>query len=277
MPGFKPTSAPLVVGFDVAGVVKAVGRAVTQFKVGDEVYALGLIVRDGFFTEEQLADSRTAALKPKSLNFAEAAALPLAFLTAYEDLHDRLRIQQHAGQTIYIHNGAGGVGSAAIQLAKLAGLKVITSASRPETKAWVKKLGADYVIDHSKDLAEEFKAQQLEPVRLLLNAYSEKAWPALMSIVAPHASVVGINADAPIETAAVRAMFAKNTTLHMNMLGHAEPGRYHHLLTQFAADIDAKRLQPIHGQAFRGFDAILKALQIQEAGKAVGKLTITMD
>ena len=124
---------PLTLGFDVSGVVRAVGERVEHFQEGDEVYASPSLARHGSNAEYVAVDARTAALKPKKLDHPQAAALPLATLTAWESLHDRAKI--HPGETVLIHAGAGGVGHFAVQLAKLHGCRVITTASREESIA----------------------------------------------------------------------------------------------------------------------------------------------
>lgn len=153
---------PRILGWDAAGVVKAVGPEATLFSPGDEVYYAGSIVRPGANCELHLVDERIAGRKPATLSFAEAAALPLTTLTAWELLFDRMGISKsgaHAGRSLLILGGAGGVGSIAIQLAKrLAKLKVIATASRPESIAWAKALGADATLDHSQPLPEQLKA-----------------------------------------------------------------------------------------------------------------------
>lgn len=134
-----------VLGFDAAGVVEAVGDAVTDFKPGDRVYYSGSNQRDGSNQTYQLVNENYLAHMPKTLSFAEAAALPLTAITAYETLFDVFNIspnpQQNQGKTLFIINGAGGVGSIATQIAKTYGLTVVTTASRPETNAWSKRWG----------------------------------------------------------------------------------------------------------------------------------------
>ena len=152
-----------ILGWDAAGVVEAVGEDVTLFRPGDEVWYAGDVTRSGSNTQFQLVDERIVAPKPKSLGFADAAALPLTAITAWEALFDRMMIDRNAkdanaGKTLLVIGGAGGVGSIAIQLGKLAGLTVIATASRPETIDWVKDLGADQVINHRNPLNDELKA-----------------------------------------------------------------------------------------------------------------------
>lgn len=157
-----PDGQPKILGWDAAGIVKAVGPDVALFKVGDEVFYAGSIARQGSNAEFQLVDERIAGHKPKTLDFAAAAALPLTSITAYETLFDRLKVRDAvpgAGRAILIIGGAGGVGSIAIQIARaLTDLTVIATASRPETRDWVKQLGAHDVIDHSQPIAKQVAA-----------------------------------------------------------------------------------------------------------------------
>ncbi|MGO7961336.1 zinc-binding alcohol dehydrogenase family protein [Rhizobium leguminosarum] len=157
-----PADELKVLGWDAAGIVKAVGADVTLFKPGDEVFYSGVISRPGSNAEFHLVDERIVGAKPKSLDFAAAAALPLTSITAYEALFDRLKVQDAvsgAGRSILIIGGAGGVGSIAIQIARvLTDLTVIATASRLETLDWVKELGAHHVVDHSRPIAPQVAA-----------------------------------------------------------------------------------------------------------------------
>ncbi|TBG88763.1 zinc-binding alcohol dehydrogenase family protein [Rhizobium leguminosarum] len=157
-----PADELKVLGWDAAGIVKAIGADVTLFKPGDEVFYSGVISRPGSNAEFHLVDERIVGTKPKSLDFAAAAALPLTSITAYEALFDRLKVQDAvsgAGRAILIIGGAGGVGSIAIQIARaLTDLTVIATALRPETQGWVKELGAHHVVDHSRPIAPQVAA-----------------------------------------------------------------------------------------------------------------------
>ena len=147
--GQAAIAEPRVLGWDAAGIVTEVGPQVTLFKAGDQVYFAGSIVRAGANSEYAVVDERIAARKPASLDFAQAAALPLTSITAWEALFDRLGVSRGGadqGKSILIVGGAGGVGSIAIQLAKkLSRLKVVATASRPQSTEWCKRLGADHV------------------------------------------------------------------------------------------------------------------------------------
>jgi len=132
---------PRVLGWDAAGTVAAVGPQATLFKPGDAVYYAGDVTRPGCDSEYHLVDERIVGRKPKSLDFAQAAAIALTAITAWEAFFDRMKVV--AGRSLLIIGGAGGVGSIGIQIAKIAGLKVIATASRSETIAWCRELGAD--------------------------------------------------------------------------------------------------------------------------------------
>ena len=152
---------PKVLGYDAAGVVEAVGGQVTLFQPGDEVYYAGDITRPGSNAQFQLVDERLAGRKPTTLDFAEAAALPLTAITAWELLFDRMPFSIDAEgnqRSLLIIGGAGGVGSIATQLARHAGFTVIATASRAETIAWCKSMGAHHVIDHRQPLAPQLQA-----------------------------------------------------------------------------------------------------------------------
>ena len=154
-----------VLGWDAAGIVTAIGPDVTLFQPGDEVFYAGTIDRPGTNAEYHLVDERIVGMKPKTIDWAEAAALPLTAITAWEMLFDRLEVKKSVpgvARAIVIIGGAGGVGSIAIQMArKLTDLTVIATASRPETIAWVKEMGAHHIIDHTLPLAQQVAALEL--------------------------------------------------------------------------------------------------------------------
>nr|WP_174505315.1 zinc-binding alcohol dehydrogenase family protein [Acinetobacter sp. Marseille-Q1620] len=148
-----------VLGHDAVGIVKAIGPDVQNFKVGDEVFYAGSNQRQGSYAQYQLVDERIVSLKPKSLSNAEAAALPLTSLTAWEMLFERLQVNQPItgeSQSILVIGAAGGVGSITVQLLKaLTNLTVIATASRPESRAWLQQIGADHIVDHSQPLESQ--------------------------------------------------------------------------------------------------------------------------
>ncbi|MHC2456298.1 NADPH2:quinone reductase [Rhizobium leguminosarum] len=168
-----PADELKVLGWDAAGIVKAIGADVSLFSPGDEVFYSGVISRPGSNAEFHLVDERIVGTKPKGLDFAAAAALPLTSITAYEALFDRLKVQDAvsgAGPSILIIGGAGGVGSIAIQIARaLTDLTVIATASRPETQDWVRELGAHHVVDHSKPIAPQVAALGIGAPRFIFS------------------------------------------------------------------------------------------------------------
>ena len=188
---------PRVLGWDAAGIVAEVGDQVTGFKPGDQVYYAGDITRPGSNSEFQLVDARIVGHQPKNLDFAQAAALPLTSITAWEALFERLGIGKHgenAGASILIIGGAGGVGSIAIQLAKkLAKLQVIATASRSETREWCQKLGADAIANHRNNLAEEIKQAGYPNVDYILCLNStDHHWPAITAAIKPQGMICSI-------------------------------------------------------------------------------------
>lgn len=166
----QATQTPKIIGYDAAGVVAAVGPEVQFYKPGDEVYYAGDITRSGTNAQLHVVDERIVGHKPRNFSFAEAAAMPLTTLTAWEALYDRfgLTLGVNAGKSILIIAGAGGVGSIAIQLAKRLGLTTAATASRPDTIAWVRELGANTVIDHRKPLAPQLQEGKVGEVDYVL-------------------------------------------------------------------------------------------------------------
>ncbi|MBR9972804.1 zinc-binding alcohol dehydrogenase family protein [Magnetospirillum sulfuroxidans] len=186
-----PAGAAKVLGYDAAGVVIATGPEVTLFKLGDRVFHAGAIDRPGSNAELHLVDERIAAAMPDSLDFAAAAAMPLTFITAWELLFDRLGVTAGDRKSVLIVGGAGGVGSAAIQLARqLTGLTVIATASRPESRQWCLDLGAHHVIDHSQDLVAQWRDLDLGGAELILGlTNTDQHQAALAEIIAPQGAL----------------------------------------------------------------------------------------
>ena len=274
-----------VLGFDAAGVVKAVGEAVTLFKPGDEVYYAGAINRPGSNAEFQLVDERIVGLKPKTLNFAEAAALPLTAITAYEALFHRLKVDDKvagANHAILITGGAGGVGSITIQLAReLTDLTVIATASRPETAEWVRALGADHVLDHSRPLAPQYASLGIgAPAYVFSVTHSDKHVADLVEIIAPQGRFAIIDDpqggfDAmPFKRKAVsihwEMMFARSVFQTADMI---EQNR---LLTHVAELVDAGKIRTTLTDTLGPITAanLKKAHALVESGSVKGKLVL---
>ena len=192
-----PAGQPRVLGWDAAGVVVAVGAAVTAYKPGDRVWYAGSIKRAGSNAERQVVDERIAGRMPSSLDFAQAAALPLTTITAWELLFDRLRVAKAggAGEAILIVGAAGGVGSILTQLAaKLTQLRVIGTASRPDSAAWLRSLGAHDVIDHGQSIPAQLAALGVPGVRhIAALTHTEAHYPALVEALAPQGQIAAID------------------------------------------------------------------------------------
>ena len=280
-----PGEPAKILGYDAAGVVEAVGPVVTLFKTGDEVYYAGSVVRQGTNSEFHLVDERIVGRKPKALTVAQAAAIPLTGITAWEMLFDRLGVVRGAasdGRALLVMGGAGGVGSILIQIArKLTGLTIIATASRPETRDWCLKRGAHHVIDHSKPMAEQIKA--LGTLNVALGASingTAKHLPAIVDLIAPQGKVGLIEVPPTIDAAPV---MRKAVSLHWesmftrSMFGTPDMIEQHKLLNEISAMIDrgdivttaAMELTPINA-------ANLKKAHAQiESGTTIGKVVLS--
>lgn len=219
--GGNPDAAPKILGWDVAGVVEQTGDSCELFKPGDEVYYAGSLTRPGCNSELHLVDERIVGKKPKSLSFAEAAALPLTSITAWEAMFDRMNISRHEadnkGRAILIIGAAGGVGSIATQLAKLAGLTVVGTASRTESSAWAREHGADFVIDHRQPFATQLKEAGIEAVDYILCLNSTAAhWTQMADAIATQGKICAIvPAGEPVN---LDAMFNKSVAIHWELM-----------------------------------------------------------
>jgi len=282
--GSKLDTQPRVLGWDAAGTVAAVGPQVTLFKPGDEIYYAGDVTRAGCNAELELVDERIVALKPRTMDFAQAAAIPLTAITAWEAFFDRMKIDPAGGQrgsTLLIIGGAGGVGSIGIQIAKIAGLTVIATASRPETVSWTKKLGADHVIDHSQPLRPQIEALGLQFVDYVANFNdTDRYWEAMGDLVRPQGAIVVIVGNrGPLAQEAVRGksvtvcwelMFTRPRFKTPDMI------EQHRLLKRVAELIDAGKIRgtmreclgPINAANMRAAHAKL------ESGTMIGKLVV---
>lgn len=284
-PKTQVEAQPRVLGFDAAGIVEAVGERVTRFKPGDRVYYAGDITRAGSNSELHLVDERIVGAAPASLSAAQAAALPLTAITAWELLFQRMPFDpDHGGRgkSLLIVAGAGGVGSIAIQLAKRAGFTVIATASREETVAWCKQMGADRVIDHRQALAPQLKALGFEQIEAALNlADTDRYWDALGELLAPqgHVGLIVEPAGAlkigdPYKAKCIgihwEMMFARPRFKTPDMI---EQGR---ILDRVAALIDAGELQGTHTATIGKIDAatLREAHRRLESGTTIGKLVL---
>ncbi|MBT3811193.1 MAG: zinc-binding alcohol dehydrogenase family protein [Rhodospirillaceae bacterium] len=274
---------PKVLGWDASGVVEAVGPDVTLFKVGDEVFYAGDLTRPGSNSEFQLIDERIVGPKPTSLSFAEAAALPLTTITAYESFFDHLGIDRDgadSGQSILIIGAGGGVGSIGIQLAKAAGLVIIATASRPETDSWVRELGADHVVNHREPMVEQVRALGMQHVDHIAIFNDMRHWETAVELIRPQGAIVSIDAtNLPMP---MDAMKIKSASLHWefmytrSMFETPDMIEQHNLLTYVSGEIDAGRIRttlnevmgPINAETMRAAHALI------ETGTAKGKIVL---
>lgn len=277
--------APRILGWDAAGVVEAVGSEVTLFKPGDEVFYAGDVTRAGTNAEYQLVDERIVGSKPQNLNFAQAAALPLTAITAYEAFFDRLRIDvngANAGETLLIIGGAGGVGSIGIQLAKIAGLTVIATASRPESIEWVRSLGADHVINHRKPLRPQIEELGLNSVDYIaLFNDIDGHWDAVTDLIRPQGAIVSIVGNK--EPLAQDRLFSKSVTLTWElmftrpMFQTADMVKQHQLLNRIASWIDEGTIRTTVNQVLSPINAenLRLAHEMIESGRSIGKVVLS--
>ena len=273
------SATPRVLGWDAAGTVAGVGPQVTLFKPGDAVFYAGDVTRPGCDSEFHLVDERIVGSKPKKLDFAQAAAIPLTAITAWEAFHDRMKVQ--SGKSLLIIGGAGGVGSIGIQIAKIAGLKVIATASRAETIAWCKELGADHVVDHRTPMRPQIEALGLKHVDYIANFNEvDEHWAAIGDLIAPQGAVVLIVANKqPLNVDAVRAksaaicfelMFTRPRFQTSDMI------EQHTLLNQVADWLDAGKLRGTLKQTLSPINAanLRKAHAQLESGTTIGKVVL---
>lgn len=276
--------AAKVLGWDVAGVVKAVGSDVTLFKAGDKVFYAGSIARAGGNSELHVVDERIVGHMPKSLGFAEAAALPLTAITAWELLFERLQISEGSndeGQSLLIVGAAGGVGSILTQLAKqLTGLKVIGTASRAQTRDWVSALGADLVIDHSQPLSEELKRAGITSVTHVASlTQTDQHLPQLVEALAPQGKLALIDDPKSLDISLLKR---KSLSLHWefmytrSLFETPDMIEQHKLLNRVAELIDAGTLKTTLGEHFGVINAanLRRAHELLESGKAKGKIVL---
>jgi len=275
-----------VLGWDAVGTVRAVGSEVTLFKVGDRVWYAGAINRAGANAEQHLVDERIAALAPQSLSDAEAAAMPLTTITAWEMLFDRLvvaRGEASKGKALLIIGAAGGVGSVMTQLARqLTGLTVIGTASRPETVQWVRDLGAHHVIDHSKPLADEVKKAGLDaPDYVVSLTNTDQHFAQIVELIAPQGKF-GLIDDPAKGSVDIGALKAKALSLHWELMftrslfQTPDMIEQHNLLTEVANLVDAGQLKTTLGEHFGTINAtnLKRAHALLESGRSRGKIVL---
>jgi NADPH2:quinone reductase len=273
-----------VLGWDAAGVVTAVGPDATLFKPGDAVFYAGTLGRSGSNAEFHLVDERIVGRKPGSLNWSQAAALPLTAITAWETLFDRLDVRKAvpgAAPAILVIGGAGGVGSMAIQLARrLTDLTVIATASRPETQAWVRDLGAHHVVDHTRPLAAEIAALgRGAPAFVFSTTNTDLHVGAIAELIAPQGRFALIDDPAALDVVPFKR---KSVSIHWelmftrSMFETADVGQQGALLNEVAKMADAGTLRTTLAESFGSISAanLKRAHKLIESGRAMGKIVL---
>ncbi|WP_017258967.1 zinc-binding alcohol dehydrogenase family protein [Pedobacter arcticus] len=274
---------PKIIGWDAVGIVEEVGDSVSLFKVGDEVFYAGDITRPGCNAAYQLVDERIAGRKPANFSYEATAAMPLTSLTAWEILFDRMKISldKDAGKSILIIGGAGGVGSIAIQLAKkIGGLKVVATASRPKTRDWCLKLGADAVIDHTDLIANAQKAGYPNFDYIAdfvdLNAY----WDVIVELIKPQghiASITGSNAPIALNKLKTKSVsFSWEFMFTRPMFKTEDMIAQHHILTQISELMQKGVIKSAVNTVMNGLSVgnLKEAHRQLESGKTIGKIVI---
>jgi NADPH2:quinone reductase len=279
-----PAGEYKILGFDASGVVDAVGPDVSLFKVGDEVFYAGSILRQGTNSEFHLVDERIVGRKPKSLSWAQAAALPLTSITAWELLFDRLGAVPGKSldpRTLLITGGAGGVGSILIQLGRrLTGLAVVATATRPESQKWCLDLGAHAVVDHGRPMKEQIDKLKLPPVALVASlTFTDQHYKAIAELMAPQGKFGLIDDPPEFNVAAFKgkaisvhweSMFTRSSVQTPDMMAQ------HNLLNDVSDLIDKGVLRTTMDQAFGTINAanLKRAHALLESGKSRGKIVL---
>lgn len=274
-------------GYDAVGIVEAVGSEATMWKIGDKIYGSGSALRSGAFADKWAVDERVVAKAPSSLSNAEGASVSLVALTAWEGLFERLHINldsgdRHKGETLLVLPGAGGTGSYIIQFAKMVGLTVIATASRPESQEAVKKLGADFAINHREPLQPQLHALGIEHVDFIFNAYSTDVyWDQYAEIIKPKGDIVSI-----VETAEkidLTRLMMKSASFSWAFVFSKAIYEYDlesqgQILTRVAKLIDEGKIKIPNVETKSWSLENLKELVAQQAsGKTIGKLTMTRE
>ncbi len=274
-----------ILGWDAAGTVDAIGPEVSLFRPGDRVYYAGAIGRPGSNAQLHLVDERIVGAKPARLEWADAAAVPLTAITAYEAIVDRLGVDPAGvdrGKTLLVVAGAGGVGSMAIQIGRLLGLDVIATASRQQSIDWCRTLGATAVIDHRAPLTEGLKGVGRKDVDcVLLCADTDRYWGQLGEVIAPQGAICSIVANqAPVDLKSIMrkcARFSWEAMFARSAFGTPDMIEQHRLLGRVAAWIDAGQLRgtaterhsPINAENLRAAHARV------ETGRMIGKIVLS--
>lgn len=277
--------APVILGYDAAGIVKEVGDKASRFSIGDEVYYAGLVSRAGSFSECQLVDERIVGFKPKSISYAKSAAMPLTSITAWELLFERFGIvkSKDASGVLLIVGGAGGVGSMMTQLAsKMTNLTVIATASRSDTVDWCKKMGATHVVSHRENLVEQIKALGVEHIDYAAGlTRTDLHFGAMIELLKPGGKIGIIDDPGPLD---VSLMKPKSISFHWEfmftraMFETDDMIEQANLLDAVSNMLDDGVLQSTMTKDFgeMNVENLNRALVYQASGAAIGKSVLTV-
>jgi NADPH2:quinone reductase len=283
-PKAQVETSPKVLGYDAAGTVEAIGADVTLFRPGDPVWYAGDITRPGSNSHKQLVDERIVGRKPRTLDFAAAAALPLTALTAWELLFERFGWDADGadtGRSLLVLAGAGGLGSITIQLARRAGLTVVATASRADSADWCRRMGAQHVVNHRQPLRPQLEAigiRHVDAIACLTAA--EPYWPQIADLVAPQGRVgLVVGLRGPLE---MELLKNKSASVHWEfmftraMFTTPDIVRQHEILNRVADLVDAGALQPTATQVLQPIDAanLREAHRRLESGSTIGKVVL---
>jgi len=278
----SPSGDLKILGWDAAGVVRAIGSEVTLFAPGDEVFYAGSLDRPGCYAEFQCVDERIVGRKPKNIGFAESAAMPLTTITAWEMLFDRLKIDRAQEGSLLILGGAGGVGSIATQLAReLTRLRVVATASRPDTRDWCLKMGAHYVIDHGQPLSGQVKGIVSGGVDYVLALTKvEDHFEEIVESMAPQSAMALI--ENPARPLDITKLKPKSIGLHWEFMftrsrfQTADMGEQGRLLTEVGELMDSGRIRTTLQANFGQITAenMRRAHAAVESGRTIGKIVL---
>jgi NADPH2:quinone reductase len=279
-----PAGEPKVLGYDCAGVIRAMGPDARLFHRGDEVFYAGSIARSGTNAELHLVDERIVGPKPRKLSFAEAAAVPLTAITAWEALFDRLRIPRGGPARqdgVLIVGGAGGVGSIAIQLARqLTGLVVLATAGSRESQEWARRMGAHRVLDHGAHLGAQLKAAGVTLPHVFITTHTDQHWATVCEALAPQGGICVI--DDPATPPDVRLLKTRAGSVHWEMMfarpvfGTPDMEEQHRILSEVSRMLDAGTLRSTLAEHLGRIDAanMRRAHAMLEGGHTRGKLVL---
>jgi len=278
-----PGGLPKILGYDGAGVVEALGSEATMFKIGDQVFCAGSHIRNGTNAELVAIDERIVGHAPKTVDATVASSVPLVALTVWEGL-EQLGLNPQSPisgkKRLLMLPGAGGVGSYGIQLAKMCGVEVIATASRPESEAACKDMGADYVINHKEPLKSQLEALGIHSVDYIYDAVSFEAYAEqFCDIIKPFGKIVSITSigSANLDKFKPKAVSICWEFMYARSMHETEDmARQQEILHAVASLIDACKLKtPVWKVLPWSLESLKEAHALQQSGKAIGKIVMT--